>query len=92
LQLSKIEARLMNDARTWLAAWFAQRAPDVSLADDDNFFEAEAIDSFSVIELIEDAEQRFRIRFVELDFQDLRFGSIRGLAEIIVEKKASAAL
>ncbi len=82
----------MNDAHVWLAAWFAERGPDIGLADDENFFEAEAIDSFSVIELIEDAEQQFRIRFAELDFQDRRFGSIRGLAEIIAEKKANAAL
>ena len=81
----------MKEAHTWLAAWFAGRAPDVILADEENFFEAEAIDSFSVIELIEEAEQKFRIRFVELDFQDRRFASIRGLAEIIAEKKTNAA-
>ena len=63
LRLSKIKADRMLNVRAWLAAWFAKKAPDVSLADSHNFFEAEAIDSFGVIELVEDAEREFGIRF-----------------------------
>jgi acyl carrier protein len=82
----------MMNVRAWLIAWFAKKAPDVSLADSDNFFVAEAIDSFSVIELIEDAEKQFCIRFTERDFQDRRFPSIAGLSEIIVDKKSDVSV
>jgi len=80
----------MTDIRIWLAAWLTNRAPDISLPDTENFFTAGAIDSFGVIEFIEDIERQFDIRFTQLDFQDRRFSSIAGLTEIITEKKTRA--
>jgi len=80
----------MNDYQTWLVHWFAQQAPDASLTPQDNFFDVGAIDSFGVIELIEAAENAFDIRFTNDDFQDRRFSSIAGLAEILSEKKSDA--
>jgi acyl carrier protein len=70
----------------WLRSWFAERAPQRSLAPDENYFEAEVIDSFGVIELIEAIETGFACRFGDTDFQDRRFSSLAGLAEIITEK------
>nr|WP_279381356.1 acyl carrier protein [Candidatus Thiosymbion oneisti] len=67
--------------------WFAGRTPDLELDRDDNYFEVGAIDSFSVIELIENVENRFSIRFTEQDFQDRRFVTLSGLAELIREKR-----
>ncbi|EBA14544.1 hypothetical protein RSK20926_01077 [Roseobacter sp. SK209-2-6] len=80
----------MSEYQTWLAEWFSAQAPDVSLAPQDNFFDIGAIDSFGVIELIEAAEDAFDIRFSNDDFQDRRFSSIAGLAEILSEKKSDA--
>lgn len=71
---------------TWLRAWFSDRAPQRSLAPTENYFEAEVIDSFAVIELIEAIETHFNCRLDDTDFQDRRFSSIAGLAEIIAEK------
>lgn len=71
---------------TWLSGWFADRAPHRELSPTENYFEAEVIDSFAVIELIEALETSFGCRFDDRDFQDRRFSSIAGLAEIIVEK------
>ena len=76
----------MADCRTWLFDWFRQRAPHVVLAPDDNFFNAGAIDSFGVIELIEDMEQTYAVRFTQDDFQDRRFSSVAGLTALLAEK------
>lgn len=76
----------MTDHTTWLFDWFRARAPQVTLAAEDNYFSAGAIDSFGVIELIEDMEQAFSVRFTQDDFQDRRFSSVAGLAALLAEK------
>ncbi len=78
----------MADYSAWLFDWFRQRAPHIALAPDDNYFNAGAIDSFGVIELIEDLEQAFTVRFSQDDFQDRRFSSVAGLAALLAEKTA----
>ena len=73
-------------ALVWLKHWFSVRAPDIALAPDENFFERQAIDSFGVIELIEETEAHFGFRFIDRDFQDRRFPTIAGLASLIEER------
>ncbi len=48
-----------------------------------NYFEAKLIDSLQLIELIEWAEARFKVKFSEDDFQDRQFSTVAGLAGII---------
>ena len=79
----------MTEYQTWLADWFTRRAPQTALAPEDNYFGVGAIDSFGVIELIEDMELAFHVRFTQDDFQDHRFVSIRGLVEMLTEKAGS---
>lgn len=79
----------MKEYQTWLVDWFARRAPNSTLEPEDNYFTAGAIDSFGVIELIEDVEQTFSVRFTQDDFQDQRFTNIRGLAAMLKEKSVS---
>jgi len=76
----------MNVYEEWLTAWFDRRSPLVELTPETNFFTADAIDSFGVIELIEEIEEQFSVTFVQEDFQDPRFVTIQGLAELIMEK------
>ena len=76
----------MADYSIWLFEWFRRRAPKIELAGDDNYFNAGAIDSFGVIELIEDIEQSFAVRFTQDDFQDRRFSSVAGLSALLAEK------
>jgi acyl carrier protein len=68
----------------WLDHWFAKRG--ATLDREENYFDAGAIDSFGVIELIEAIEEHFAIQFGERDFQDRRFSTIAGLAEITNER------
>lgn len=81
---------MRTDVSVWLERWFAKRSPHIALQNSDNIFEREAINSFGVIELIEDAEQQFNVQFTERDFQDRRFSTIDGLSEIIASKKTDA--
>jgi len=74
------------EPKHWLVAWFGRRAPHISMEATRNYFDAGAIDSLGVIELIEDAETSFGVRFSQSDFQDRRFPTIDGLADIIREK------
>lgn len=73
-----------STTETWLQQWFAARG--ATLAREQNYFEAEAIDSFGVIELIEAVETQFAMFFHQRDFQDRRFATIAGLAEIVDER------
>ena len=79
----------MTDISLWLFNWFNERAPQVQLTADDNYFDAGAIDSFGIIELIEEMESTFEVRFSQDDFQDRRFPTISGLKEIITGKLSS---
>jgi len=76
----------MTEYSQWLLDWFSKRSPQVQLKVDGNYFNEGAIDSLGVIELIEDLEQQFQIRFSQDDFQDRRFPSVAGLSEILSEK------
>lgn len=69
----------------WLIIWFSQKSEIPLRVEDKNYFEIGLIDSLGVMELIEDIEKEFRIRFTEENFQDRRFSIIAGLSEIIAE-------
>lgn len=75
---------------TWLKQWFLNQNnlshfPDE--CENKNYFEMGLINSFQIIELIEATETEFKIQFNNSHFQDRRFSSIQGLAEIISQIK-----
>lgn len=78
-----------SDSTDWLLTWFGKRDGALEgnreLQRATNYFQSGLIDSFGVIELIEDVESEFGIQFTEQHFQDRRFATIGGLAEIICE-------
>lgn len=80
---------MQNDTVNWLIEWFEARGPlpDArgTALHETNYFEAGLIDSIDVIDLIAGIEDHFGIRFNEQHFQDRRFATIGGLAEIIEE-------
>ena len=76
----------MMKIQDWLTTWFAERSDGSAPKPEDNFFEAEVIDSFEIITLIEEIEETYLIQFTNEDFQDRRFSSIKGLSEIVKEK------
>ena len=77
----------------WLKQWFSQREGGSHLLElDKNYFEQGLVDSFGLLELIFSIEKEFKIKLTEHQFQDTRFSTIRGLAEIIQELKQSGSI
>ena len=81
----------MNECESWIEAWFKRRAGNGALFQaSTNYFEAGLIDSLGVMDLVLEAEAHFGIRFNERNFQDRRFATIGGLADIIREIEKGA--
>ena len=74
----------LETVEAWLQDWFAGRGARPQR--DENYFDAGAIDSFGIIEMIEAVESHFKFAFHQHDFQDRRFATIAGLAEIVDER------
>ena len=72
------------DVAAWVRAWFAAKGPlpEGPRAD---FFAAGIIDSLAVVQLVADIEAAFGIRFEDRHYQDPRFSTVGGLAELISE-------
>lgn len=82
------------EPRAWLAAWFEAKGavpganPEEKLQTD--YFSAGLIDSLAVVSLIADIETAFSIRFEDRHFQERRFSTIGGLADIVAELSSAA--
>jgi len=71
----------------WLSSWFASRNPDIAkLKSNVNYLNAELIDSYDLVELIESIERTFQITFNQDDFESDRFYTIEGLSALIDKK------
>jgi D-alanine--poly(phosphoribitol) ligase subunit 2 len=82
----------MTQTQTWLLGWFRDHKGVAAPQEADplgvNYFQAGLVDSFGVMELVGDVEQRFGIRFTADHFQDRRFVTVGGLAEMIDELRS----
>jgi acyl carrier protein len=85
---------LKEQASQWLCDWFVSRRKfrgDTARLLDINYFDAGLLTSLEVIEFVSEIEGRFGMEFSEQDFQDLRFVTVAGLAELIVDRSARQA-
>ena len=67
----------------WLKDYFAAKTQLPNDVEEVNYFEVGLINSLGIIELIESIESHFDIKFDAMHFQERRFSTIKGLAEII---------
>lgn len=72
-----------------LISWFEEQSGKREINIERNYFEQELIDSFDVIMLMEYCESEFQVAFSESQFEDRRFSTIEGLAQIIEELKGN---
>jgi acyl carrier protein len=79
--------REASGVKAWIVAWLQQAGAKGEPPD--NYLESGILDSFGAIELVEDIERRFSIRFSADDFQDKRFYSVAGVAAMVAEKAAT---
>lgn len=77
----------MQDYINWLKNYFSKKNILPDSVEKLNYYEAGLIDSLGTIELIETIESEFNIRFEQKNFQDRKFSTIIGLAEIIHQLK-----
>ena len=78
LQLSEIEDQLTS--------WLSERSCGMRPQKDENYLESGVIDSYGLIMLIEDIEDRYSFQFDIRELQDVRFTTVSGLAGFIYEK------
>jgi acyl carrier protein len=85
--------RLKEQASQWLCDWFVGRrkfkGDAVKLLEID-YFDAGLLTSLEVIEFVSEIEDRFGVQFSDQDFQDPRFVTVAGLAELIADRSARA--
>ncbi|HLX85010.1 MAG TPA: acyl carrier protein [Terriglobales bacterium] len=80
---------MKEEIRQWLCDWFASRGKikgDTAGQIHVDYFEAGLLTSLEVIEFVSEIEERFGVSFSEQDFQDPRFVTIAGLAELVAER------
>ena len=86
-------AGVPSGALEWVRAWFERNSPLPGSTPEDrlrtDFFDAGLVDSLTVVQLVTDIERTFSIRFEDRHYQDSRFSTIGGLAEIIDELSAA---
>ena len=84
---------MKEQASRWLCEWFTSRRKftgDGTQLLDINYFDAGLLTSLEVIEFVSEIEDRFGVQFSEQDFQDPRFVTVAGLAELIADQSAQA--
>ena len=82
----------MPDYLQWIRDFVSRRAGGLpESASTLNYLEAGLIDSFGVIEMLAEIEDRFGVALNETHFEDPRFVIMEGLAQIVAENARQAA-
>ena len=82
---------MKKEIEDWVVGWFRQRNPDLgaNYQVTEDFYRQGLVDSFGIIELIEEIETNFNMRFEDTDFHLAQFRTMQGLAQIIAQKKGA---
>lgn len=82
----------LTDIERWIYEYFTAQSkvevPNAPELLDQNYFDYELLDSFGIVQLVAGIEEEFGIRLERSHFQDQRFCTIRGLAQIVDEERA----
>lgn len=75
--------------QNYIIDWFEKkgsiRKEDIAM--EDNYIERGYIDSFGFLELIQNCEDHFKIKFCDSDFEDENIFTVIGLIKIIENKR-----
>lgn len=77
---------MVEDIEKWLIEILKENYGLSNISSNDNYFDA-GLDSFSFITLVNTIEEKYQISFTNNEFQDRKFSTIHGLAEIIERRK-----
>ena len=76
----------------WLIALFTGRNDHAPIDIEEDYYCSRLIDSFGIIELIGEIEKRFDVLFDDEEFQKSEFRTIRGLRDMIRQKRIDSGL
>lgn len=77
---------MKDETQNWIMNWFKRRNTDRTINVETDFYKDGLVDSFGIIELIEELEDHFSIRFDDSDFKLSSFRTIQGLVQMIDQK------
>ena len=73
--------------KEWILEYFIENSDEKTKIDTEvNYMEIGIIDSFGLIEFIEELENEFSIKFTNDDFSNRKFVTVGGLTEIVFNK------
>ena len=77
-----------SEIKEYLILWFQNKTKMKIKKNylDKDYFHEEWIDSFEIVNLIEELQDQFNIEFNDTDFQHSNFSTINGLTKIIIKK------
>ncbi len=80
----------MTETQQWLTKWFERRGQKLQWehAAALDVVKDGLLDSFALVELIDDIESQLNLRFTEADLSDGRMATLGGLAELVQTKRA----
>lgn len=83
---------MKDEIKKWVVNWFKERNqdPELVIGVESDYYKCGLLDSFGIIELIEEVEAHFSLRFDDSDFQSVHFRTIQGLVQIIEQKIGEA--
>lgn len=77
-----------DEVSKWIREFLAERNEVIDVSETDrDLFASGKIDSLGVVALIVKLEAQFGVHLTELDFQDARFSSIRGIASVVSDAR-----
>ncbi|MGD0534562.1 MAG: acyl carrier protein [Methanoregula sp.] len=81
---------MTGDILAWILIWFEKNTTvqkdEILAGTGESYFEKGWIDSFQFIEFVSSIEEEYGISFSNDEFQDRKFSTIEGLAQIIRRK------
>jgi acyl carrier protein len=77
-----------SETKHWLVQWLQKRNPGLKINGSSRLYDDGLIDSFGIIELLEETEKNFSVSFNDRDLRQNSFSTIDDFAKII-DKKTS---
>jgi len=75
------------EVKEFIIEYFKEKSGLDSINLQVDYLDEKWLDSFGMIELVEEIEDKFNIEFTQKDFRNLSFRKVGGLLKIIKDKK-----
>ena len=75
-----------SQAKHWLVQWLQKRNPGLNISGGSKIYDEGLVDSFGIIELLQDTESHFSISFEDSELRQQFFKTIDDFARMIDKK------